>query len=332
MLKRSKVIYSEKWPKLASLETKILIYDELLESFPEVKTWIETFPHRLAVRAGEDLKTLESMIEIINILQDLTEGESGRPTLVGLGGGSVSDFVGFVASTWKRGVPLIHIPSTWLSAIDSAHGGKTALNLNSVKNQIGTFYLADQIYLIKPLLFTQAPERALDAKGEVIKTALLSGGALWKKVKGIEVFSNEHIWKLLKPLVEFKYKIVSLDPFEKKGIRYFLNLGHTFGHAYESFFQRGHGASVYQGLRWAIEYSVKNKVMNKKMRDQIFSENCFFEPLDLRILEESFQKELPRLFKQDKKSLGNDKVNFVFLSQPGKPKVKSIGLKNVLSV
>src|SRR5690606_36298588 len=104
---------------------------------------------------GEELKQIKNFPgHIRKISKVLGEANHRGLTIIVVGGGSVGDFGGFVASVYRRGVNLIHIPSTWLAAVDSSHGGKTALNVFSVKNQIGSFYPAKEIYLLEPLLAT----------------------------------------------------------------------------------------------------------------------------------------------------------------------------------
>ena len=103
--------------------------------------------------------------------------------LVSFGGGSIGDLSGFVASIYKRGVPLIHIPTTWLSALDSAHGGKNALNFSKVKNLVGTYYFPEQVYIVKEILNQLPEEREREAYGEVLKMAIVGGGRFYASLK-----------------------------------------------------------------------------------------------------------------------------------------------------
>src|SRR6185295_5151716 len=113
------------------------------------RNWLKKFPCRYGVKSGESLKDLEKFPGHCKAILQMTEKIETRPLqLIAVGGGSVGDFAGFVASTLKRGVPLIHVPSTWLAAIDSTHGGKTALNVAGIKNQIGTFKQAEKIIVV----------------------------------------------------------------------------------------------------------------------------------------------------------------------------------------
>ena len=151
----------------------VLFYDSVLIQNSTVKSWIEKFEHRIDLKSGESLKTLTRLGQILQRLELHDVPMTSELTFVALGGGSVGDFVGFLASIYWRGRKLIHIPSTWLAAVDSAHGGKNGLNVNEVKNQLGTFYPAEQIIVCRDLLKTQPPERLMDALGEILKIAIL---------------------------------------------------------------------------------------------------------------------------------------------------------------
>ena len=137
-------------------ETHFLLFDNNLLSGNEeieIQEFIETFPHRLGVEGGETLKNLKNFPrQLDGILKEWPQPISRNHTLVVFGGGSLGDFGGFVASILKRGVNLIHIPTTWLAAMDSAHGGKNALNVAGVKNQVGTFYPAHKVFIVKEVL------------------------------------------------------------------------------------------------------------------------------------------------------------------------------------
>ena len=128
-------------------ENHFLLYDEALEKVNSeelgVKTFISSFPHRLGLKGGEAVKEFKDYPKKLDlILKNWPQPIHRNQNLIVFGGGSLGDFGGFTASIIKRGLGLIHIPSTWISAMDSAHGGKTALNREGIKNQIGTFYPA----------------------------------------------------------------------------------------------------------------------------------------------------------------------------------------------
>ena len=155
-----KVLNSQRKPKklnrtiIAQPTTNItpfVICDRKLQHYSEIKSWLKNYPVYF-VSAGEKLKNLDVFPTHINNILKRTNNKkiSG---FISLGGGSVGDFTGFVASVYKRRTPIIHIPSTWLSAMDSAHGGKTALNTKKIKNVIGSYCFPTAVFIVKQLLF-----------------------------------------------------------------------------------------------------------------------------------------------------------------------------------
>lgn len=326
---KSALYFQNSFPKPVELaEFPILIYDKNLLKNKATKSWIASFDHSLGVKAGENLKQFKQFEKyFVDILKLVEKTKTKNITLIGLGGGSVGDFVGFMASVFKRGVPLIHIPSTWLAAIDSSHGGKTALNVAGYKNQIGTFYPASKIYLIKDLLATQPEARVTEALGEVLKTVLLSGGSLWKKTHLLTAFDKGTLWNILPELIAYKYKIVKKDPFEQKGIRFYLNFGHTYGHVLESVHQLPHGIAVNYGLRLAIEFSrdlgiLSDKVYSKIESSPLMSKNLISKKTAVNLIKKTPQLEKQLL--QDKKAGNKNSIKYVFIKNLGAPKVQTI--------
>ena len=254
-----------------------LIYDrDLLKYSPAFKAWQKKFKIQYAVKAGEKLKDLKNFeTHMRQILKRSTSLNTRQMIFVIVGGGSLGDFGGFVASVFKRGVRLIHIPSTWLAAIDSSHGGKSALNIESAKNQIGSFYPAEKIYLVEQLLLSQPQKRAVEACGELIKIALIDNGP-WVKSLTRGFSSEDALIRNLKWAIQAKYKVVKKDPFEKTGFRQILNLGHTWGHVLESAFGIAHGTAVSLGLQFSIEWSFHKKLLKAKDLIYIQSLHCRF--------------------------------------------------------
>lgn len=314
-------------------DPSLLIVDKNLLRNPMVKRWLDTFSFVYFIEAGEKLKQLKSFEMHLQNILNLTKTMPPKPlTFVAIGGGSVGDFVGFLASTFKRGAPLIQIPSTWLAAIDSAHGGKTALNIGVFKNQIGTFYPAQKVILCRPLLLTQPSERTQDAMGEILKTALLAGGTLWKKIHQEKLFSSQKLWSYLPLLIAYKYKVILKDPFEKKGLRHVLNLGHTFGHTLELQFKLPHGQAVNLGLLMSLQLSKSKGIMSTKMFKSLLLspllKNHLATAKDLKPLLKN-HKNILTLLTQDKKISKSGQIYFVYLIRPGKPMVLETSLKEL---
>jgi len=335
----SQLHYVNQWPSPKKFgDDVLLIYDRIFDRIPKVATWVKQFSVRYAVTSGEELKSLSKFPQHMETILQKTHSLSARKLkIVVLGGGSVGDFGGFVASIYKRGVELIHIPSTWLAAMDSAHGGKTALNARGAKNQIGTFYPAKDIYLVKPLLLAQPDERGFEALGELIKMALLSGGTLYSKLNNAKNLNAAALWSLLPYVVKEKYKIVAKDPEEKKGLRHLLNFGHTMGHVVEAHYGLPHGVAVLAGLQFSLEWSFEKGFMSQK--DYLGLMQAPFWKKAVQAKQKSVWKNLsmmallsekPQSFmhylEQDKKKVSSQKLRFIFLKSPGKPAIAEVPL------
>lgn len=314
------------------VETSVLIFDSRLEkASAEFRRWVRKFPHRMAVTAGEGLKDLSKFhSHIAKFSKASGDVPARKMTVVAIGGGSVGDFAAFVASVYKRGVDLVHVPSTWLAAIDSSHGGKTALNVAGAKNQIGTFHPASEVILVKSLLMSQPRERASDAMAELAKIALVDGGAWTKSLRGSRLGGGELIWKFLKPAIRAKMKVVAKDPKEQSGIRQILNLGHTFGHVIEADLGWSHGRSVAQGLFFALEMSeVSGAISEKDLESSI----ALLASLGLhperpsKLLKASTVRSL---LAKDKKRRARGRVTFVFLRKPGRPERRDVPIELIV--
>jgi len=300
-----------------------------LEKESKANIWLvdERFqPHVLVERAlfltaGEPLKEVSSFLNHMPQILEMASGlDRNEITVIALGGGSISDFAGFVASVLKRGVKLKHIPSTWLSAIDSAHGGKTALNLKDYKNQIGTFYPAEKIFLVTDLLNKQSDDLQTDAKAELIKMALLKDADLLNKIDSFE--------SAMLTAINYKYEYIKIDPLEKTGLRSELNLGHTLGHLLELHHKISHGKAVGQGLHLAIQFSVKRGYLDMAIAEKIkmiLNENAH-PYLGLRLS----RQDAENILKQDKKMDENAQLRFVFLEKIGKARVEKIAITEIL--
>ena len=311
----------------------LLIFDrKLLAVSKEFRAWTRGFKAKYAVDSGEELKDLDQFPKHAKKLAALAGGRPPRTlTVVAVGGGSVGDFAGFFASVYKRGVNLIHIPSTWLAAIDSSHGGKTALNNNRVKNQFGTFYPAQKVILVKSLLLGQPEERVHDAMGEFGKIALIDGGAWTSKLAKSHKAGAELLWKFLKPAIQAKLAVVARDPEEKTGVRQILNLGHTVGHVFETAFGWAHGLSIAQGLFFAIEFSRESGMLSERETAKVrtlLSEKLDLVPIQARLIP---AKKFLALLAQDKKRDAKNAVTFIFLRKLGRTERVEVQLDDLLA-
>lgn len=203
------------------------------------------------LKDGERYKNIRSVEKIYNFLAEKKATRSSA--LIAFGGGVIGDLGAFVASTYHRGMKLIHIPTTLLSMVDSSIGGKTGFNLKYGKNLVGTFYQPEYIIVDIDFLSTLSDSEFLSGFSEVIKAALISNKKLFKLIEE----NKERILKREKNILglivseseDIKIKVVIKDERES-GIRAILNFGHTFGHSIEklSNWKISHGFAVAKGM------------------------------------------------------------------------------------
>jgi len=189
--------------------------------------------------------------------RNLRDREVGRDCLlIAAGGGAVLDLAGFLASTWQRGLSHLVVPTTLLAAVDAALGGKTGVNLDGAKNQVGTFKHPEAVLVDPDLLGTLPPDVWASGLGEVLKTGLLAGGELLDTVRAFSespIPESPDLDRVIEGCLRFKAQVVEQDETESSG-RMILNLGHTIGHILETLAldqQKliGHGIAVAAGLR-----------------------------------------------------------------------------------
>lgn len=308
-------------------ENTVVIYDRVLDSaVPGFGSFVSKFGFRFAVDSGESLKTVESFGSFCEMVSRASLPPARSMTVLACGGGSVGDFAGFFASVWKRGVRLVHVPTTWLAAIDSAHGGKTALNVGGAKNQIGTFYPASAVACVRPVF----PESSVaDALGELAKIALIDGGPWVRQLERSRLHGSALMWKFLKPAVDSKMRVVRRDPTESSGVRQVLNLGHTMGHVLEAASGLSHGAAVAQGVFFALEFSLRQGLLNERAYERAMSlmGGLGLVPSLPRGLSASV---VERLLLADKKRASTGRVTFIFLRAIGRCERREIAVSDVV--
>jgi 3-dehydroquinate synthase len=208
----------------------------------------------ITIPPGDVHKELSRVVAIWDILS--REGASRRSLLINLGGGMVTDLGGFAGATFKRGLHTLNIPTTLMAAVDAAVGGKTGINFNGLKNEIGAFHLPDYVLIDGTFLQTLDGDSLLSGYAEMIKHGLISSEAVWSSVLAFEPdvrrLDVDTLNRLIAESVAVKEQIVAADP-KERGVRKALNLGHTVGHAFESLsFERRrpllHGHAVAAGL------------------------------------------------------------------------------------
>ncbi len=186
----------------------------------------------ITIGAGEDHKNISTCVQVWKELSK--EGADRHSLIINLGGGVVTDLGGFVASTFKRGLRFINIPTTLLAMVDASIGGKNGVDLDYLKNQIGTITSPELVVVESDFLETLPREQVISGVAEMLKHSLIKGETSWKKIKTLDLNDKVTLEELIWESVEIKRQIVSTDPFEAN-VRKTLNFGHTLGHAIESY-------------------------------------------------------------------------------------------------
>ncbi len=277
----------------------------------------------IEIEAGEQFKTIETCSGVWAALVEL--GCDRSSMLINLGGGVITDLGGFVASTIKRGIDFIHVPTTVLAMVDAAVGGKNGVDLGHLKNQIGT---------INPPLFTLVdtgflstlPENHLiNGSIEMFKHGLIADREYWRDMIAVDgEYLSATFDRLIHRSVDIKSTVVASDPYEK-GARKSLNYGHTIGHAIESFCLSSdehpsllHGEAVAVGLYLESFLSCLHTGLSREDFEEI---EDWFLSLHIRVsFKEADLKHIMEIMSHDKKNVGGE-IRFVLLTEIGKYKV-----------
>ena len=285
------------------------------------KTEIEKF-EKIIINSGEENKNIDSCLFIWEKLN--TFKADRKSLLINLGGGVLTDIGGFVASTYLRGINFINIPTTLLGMVDAAHGGKTGIDFKLLKNQIGVFSDPSEVILDSEYLNTLSKDEFLNGYAEVFKHSLLTN----KKDLNFNSLINLDFYKdvsfIIDKYSEIKNEIVRSDKFESN-YRKILNLGHTIGHAIESYSFRSinldelkHGEAIIVGL--ITELYISHRQLNFPLSDLENLKTNVLKYFKRVHLTESDIEEIYDLLVYDKKNEGGI-VNFVLLKSIGDPVV-----------
>lgn len=300
----------------------------LVDECTKEKCWnkIEDFyslknAHVITIKPSDSNKTLESISHVWKELGN--NGGTRHSCLVNLGGGMVTDLGGFAASTFKRGINFINIPTTLLSMVDASVGGKTGINFNGLKNEIGTFCNANFVLLCTDFLTTLDSANLLSGYAEMLKHGLISNIDMLAGLLNFDVCHIQdkeqrlQLSRMISDSVEVKKNIVEQDP-KENGIRKALNLGHTFGHAFESWSLKRtpvlHGYAVAWGLVCELYLShVITGFPIDTMRQTVdYIRNHYGIP---PVTCDDYH-ELIDLMRHDKKNRG-ESINFTLLAEVG---------------
>lgn len=290
----------------------------LVKCWPVVKNYFSLKDAKVITIGATDMhKDLDTMV---HVWKSLGEGGASRHScLINLGGGMVTDLGGFAAATFKRGINFINIPTTLLSMVDASVGGKTGINFGGLKNEIGVFCDSKFVILSTQFLQTLDAENICSGYAEMLKHGLISDERMWAELVSFDLAQPDlkQLQRMVGESVAVKERIVVQDPHEHD-IRKALNLGHTFGHAFESWALKRkpvlHGYAVAYGLIPELWLSVvKTGFPTEKMRQTVnfIKENYGSLPITCDDYDE-----LIELMRHDKKNQDGI-INFTLLGGIG---------------
>lgn len=307
-------------PRYANVKKVIITDENVSELWLEhlITSFEELFEAEIIVLPpGEEHKVLEICAQVWNALSDYEIGR--KDLIITLGGGVITDMGGFIASTFKRGLSFINIPTTLLAQVDASVGGKTGIDLGAHKNQIGLFSDAERVFIDATFLETLPQKEVISGYAEMLKHGLIADADYWKQL--CKIHPKHELEKLL-PLIHksvlLKKTIVSEDH-KEEGKRKLLNFGHTIGHALEGYCLEidapiPHGYAVAWGMvaeSW-LAHNLAHITLNEfqeieKVIRKLYPPLAIYETAVPRLLE---------LVKNDKKR-DEAGLNFTLLSKIG---------------
>lgn len=276
----------------------------------------------IEIEAGEIHKTIETCTQVWSALSDL--GADRKSLLINIGGGVVTDLGGFVASTFKRGIAYVNVPTTLLSMVDASVGGKTGVDLEGLKNQIGVVSFGEMILIDSIFLNTLPANQLKSGYAEILKHGIIDDYDYWKVVSNLKDVKFDAIDEIIHQSVLIKNRVVTEDPNENN-LRKILNFGHTLGHAIETFYLKEeslkdllHGEAIAIGMIMESFISTKLNLLDLDSLNDISKSLCsIYGKIDIPT---AYEDNITELLKFDKKN-SHGKINFVLLEGIGKPKI-----------
>ena len=285
---------------------------------PTLNTLLDKGAYLITIAAGDDNKHITALTHVWEELS--THGATRHSLLINIGGGMVTDLGGFAAATYKRGIHYINVPTTLLAMVDAAVGGKTGINLHSLKNEIGAFYPANAVIVSSRFLTTLDSENLASGYAEMLKHGLISNLDHWNKLMQFDLNKPnfDALQELILESIHTKENIVTQDPTEQH-IRKALNLGHTLGHAFETLAMRQntpclHGYAVAWGLVGELYLSHLREhfpINTLRQAIQYIKENYSAPNFGCQQYEELYE-----LMQHDKKNRGTN-IHFTLLANIG---------------
>lgn len=296
----------------------VVIADEhtFQDCYPIAKEYLPEFHHIIPIFAGEIHKTIQTCTTLWAALTDLHIDRNAL--IINLGGGVIGDMGGFVASTYKRGIDFVQVPTSLLAQVDASVGSKLGVDFNGYKNQIGLFAAPKAVYIYPEFLKTLPEREWYSGFAEVVKHHLIADKEAWMQIYTTSPLALD-INEIIRHSIDIKQHIVRQDPTEK-GLRKILNFGHTIGHAIESFFIGFDKATVLHGEAVAIGMLCESHLSWQK---ELLSESELFGITDYLIkhfylpqIPDFFFLDIYKLMRQDKKNIGEE-IQCVLLNSVG---------------
>lgn len=280
----------------------------------------------ITIHAGEEYKTLDT---VHTITQQLLEHQAHRKTtILGMGGGLITDLAGFVACTYMRGLPYGFVPTTLLGMVDAAVGGKNGVNFGKQKNLLGNIHQPNFILFDSNLLQTLPDTEWSNGFAEVIKYACLFDEGLFHQLEqnDIAYYQNNKgaLAALIATCVDWKNKIVQSDE-QEHGTRKLLNFGHTAGHAIETYYQIPHGQAVALGMLVACTLSIETNNLPAEIQIRL---SKILTQYKLPTTHELNVPELMQILRMDKKRT-EEQIDYVVLDAIGKASIKTISFDTI---
>ncbi|VBB45082.1 3-dehydroquinate synthase [uncultured Paludibacter sp.] len=282
-----------------------------------------TKSHTITIPDGDENKNIDSAVKIWRYLVE--NGATRHSLMINLGGGMITDIGGFTASTFKRGMDYINVSTTLLGAVDAATGGKTGINFAGLKNEVGVFAPAKTVLINVDFFRTLDDKNLRSGFAEMMKHALIHSKEDWNEILkfDLENIDFEKLKILLRKNIDIKESIVAADP-KEKGMRKALNLGHTFGHAFESLSHiKGNPVLHGYAIAWGLICELYLSIIKLNFPKEEFLKLKYF-------VTENYGKfdcgcndynEIIELMKHDKKNLSEKEINFTLLSDVGEIKI-----------
>lgn len=328
-MKLSEIHYSNKFDDLDSQlknfinqEKHVIFIDSKLSSIINLDPKFKIFE----IEINESTKDLNTIQKIWKIM--FSESLDRSSKIIGIGGGVLSDLVGFATSTFKRGANLSLVPSTFLGMVDAAHGGKTGFNNEFGKNQIGTFFIPEKIFICTEFLDSLSEIEMNNGIIESLKAGFLGDKEIIEMIYQDKLNNLEEI---IKKSIQVKYNILKND-LRESNERMFLNLGHTIGHLIEkdSNYSIPHGQAVGIGMLKGFEISESKFNLNSSIKDE-FESFLNKQSMKTKYSFNSNQSELKEIISNDKK-VTSDVVKFVLIKNIQEPVLIDFSINDLLEV